>query len=499
MSKTLKVLLIVIPIIFILNFLTLANGQFTQSPYLQKTGDFIGFASLISFIILIIYLVFKKIIGKFRPPQNKIETQRQTLTGTGKPVIKESNRRFNLIWLILFGFFIVLNLYCASVVKSDYLSTPVVSSAAGFIICLMLIISRRNNLFILIPLLIISIMANSTGTRFYDFTWFLYPNLNSFAVSSGITTKWLMAGLWGISFLAVTAGVYIFLSSFSRLFFKKTWAKKCFLISLFITGLASCILFNFQKFTFTFSQNEIKEIFDSKATVQVLDAPDPVNAKHIISIQSASPFFIYATDLSKGKRYGVRILTPEQKAYKEEGIFFPCRKSNCELDFGGWNNIGDRFEPGIYTIQIIAQEGKELTIAAKAKIEITKLIIGSYNENADYPCKMWLTLGNSSEKLMRIDEMDSQKMITVGVYVQCQKDQTYNAQVSVGTLDNKTEYYSSVIDYTGEPVRVVSLGGNTSHGLVQLFINNQIMGEAIINRGFPICDNVGGGEDSKCQ
>ena len=113
---------------------------------------------------------------------------------------------------------------------------------------------------------------------------------------------------------------------------------------------------------------------------------------------------------------------------------------------------------------------------------------------------MWLTQGESTEKLLRIEEHDSQKMLDIGVVVQCDGG-THDALISFGTINQKVEYFSITIDST-EPVKVISLGGNQAHGLVRLILDGQIMGEAIIDRGFPICDQgkiVEGGSQENCE
>ncbi|MDP2874365.1 MAG: hypothetical protein Q8N84_03695 [bacterium] len=498
MVKLTKILLIVIPVVFFLNFLTLANTNVTHSPSLQKIGNWVGLISLFSFALLVIYFIVRGIVRLFHPKNEKPE---QVENNEPVKTKKENNRPLNLIWLVLFGLFVAPNIYCSNVINSYYGIIPYVFAALGLFVSLLLIIPRRNNFFILPLLLIIATVTNLAVARFYNLTWYFYPNFHVLAAKGELTEKWLAAGSWGVPFLTVTACVYVFLSSLAKLFFKKTWAHICFLIALFLTGLTSYLLFYLLPISLTFPKTEIVEKLEPAVTVELLDAPDPVTAKRITSVQSATSFFIYATNLQKGKRYGVRILTPEQKMRQEDSVFLYCRGSNCELNFGGSNHISDRFKPGIYTIQIIALEGKEMTIAAMAELEVTALVIKPFAKAADYPCEMWLTLGSSSEKLLRIDA-DSQDMTDIRVWVQCQKDKTYTAQVAVGTINNETQYYQSTIEPTDEPVRVVSLGGNTSHGLVRLIIDNQIMGEAIINRGFPICDGekaMEGGNDSNCQ
>lgn len=491
MGKLAKILLIVIPVVFFLNFLTLANTRVTRSPFLQKIGTWIGVISIFSFILLVIYFILKRFIGLFHPREKKID----------EPP-KENNRSFNLIWLFLFTLFIAPNFFYSKSPNDPYGALQYVFLAVGLLVFLLIIIPRRNNFFTLPLFLIISLLVNFALTRFYDLTWYFYPSFHIIAAKGGIADSWVATSSWGISFLTVMTCVYVFLSSFIRLIFKKTGALICFFIALFLTGLTSYLLFYYLPVTFTFPKTEIREEINPTVRLELLDKPNPINAKSITSVQSATSFFIYASNLQKEKRYGVKILTPEKKMRQKNSVFQYCQGQNCELNFGGVNHISDRFKPGVYTIQIIAQEENEMTIAAKSEIEITAVTIKAYDKTADYPCKMWLTLGDSNKKLMRIDIANNQEMTDIKVFAQCQKGKAYNAQITVGTISNETQYFQSMIDPAGEPVRIVSLGGNVTNGLVQLIIDNQTMGKAIINRGFPICDGekiVEGGEDLNCQ
>ncbi|MFH0773680.1 MAG: hypothetical protein V1922_05210 [bacterium] len=490
MGKLTKIFLIVLPVIFFIDFFTLANTDITHSPFLLKMGSWIGNISLFSFVLFVLYFIVRGIGGLFHPKEKKIEPP------------KENNRPFNLIWFVFFGLFIIPNFYYPNSTNSFYSVLPYMFAAVGFFVSLLLIIPRRNNFFSLPLLLIISFVVNFAVIRFYDLTWYFYPNFHVIAAKGGIAEKWLAASSWGVPFLTVMACVYVFLSSSARLIFKKTKAPLCLFIALFLTGFVSYFLFCFLPISFTFPKTEIKERLEPTVMLELIDLPTSPNSKRLTSVPSATSFFMYVTNLQKGKRYGVRILTPEQKVRQEDSVFLYCKVPHCQLEFGGPNNYMDRFKPGIYTIQIIAQEGNRMTITAQTKIEITTLVIKPLDKTTDYPCKLWLTLGESSKKLIRIDASDNQEMTDIHVLAQCSKGKTYNTQTAVGTISNEIQYYQGMSDPTGEPFTIINLGGNVAHGLVRLVVDNQIMGEAIINRGFPICDGekiVEGGEDINCK
>jgi hypothetical protein len=371
----------------------------------------------------------------------------------------------------------------------------------AIIVCFFLVLPRRNNFFTLPVFLALGLVSNLAFTKFYDLTWLFYPRFHSMSSNTEITGKWISAGSWSMGFLIVAIIIYVFLSSSLRLMFKKTYALACFIAALLFASLASYLLLFIMPLSFTFPRTEIDTKIDSSVTIEFQNPKTPSNlSPQITSAQSATQFFVYASGLSPGKRYGMRMLSPEQTVMQEKSNFYYCRNRNCRFELGQANAIGDRLEPGVYTVQVLAQQGDELIVVAERKIEITALVIAPYSAGADYPCEMWLTLGNNPERLLRIDA-DSQEMTDIGVWAQCDKAKTYDAQIEVGTLSQEIQYYTNTIYPSDSPFQLMGLGGNTSHGYVRLIIDNQIMGEAIIDRGFPICDDgkiVEGGEDSNC-
>ncbi|NLH20543.1 MAG: hypothetical protein GX462_10845 [Thermotogaceae bacterium] len=133
-----------------------------------------------------------------------------------------------------------------------------------------------------------------------------------------------------------------------------------------------------------------------------------------------------------------------------------------------------------YIIQVVAQEKDNLIVVAEKSIKVTELVFQPYEAGKKYPCELWLTLGDSSEKLHRIEEPDSQKMLNIGVWVQCDGG-AYEGKVSYEDIYQDLHYISVNIN-TADPIRVVSLGGNQASGLVRLIINGQAMAEAVIQR-----------------
>lgn len=413
---------------------------------------------------------------------------------------KENNRVFNLIWIPLFGIPIGLTIYNTMANSSTKLPT-LIFSVVGIIVCLLLVVFKRNNFFTAFILLVFSAVSNLILIKFYDLTWLFSPSIKTGAVDEMLAERWLIICGWGIVFLIVMVFIYVFLSSWSRVIFKKTKSVICFFISLAITCIASYILFYLLPQTFVFPDTKIGVNIKSSINMKLIDGANNNTTNEISTVQSSAPFFVYAEGLPKGNRYGIKILDENGETVKGESKFTYCKDTECTFVFVQLNTISDRLDEGSYTIQIISQKGNELEVVSLKEIQITESVVQQYDINSEYPCEMWLTMGDSDEKLLRIDA-DSQGMIDITVMAQCSGEEVYEAQIAVGSSSNKVMYFQNTIHSTGEPMAILGLGGNTSHGYVRLIINNQIMGEAIIDRGFPICDDgkiVEGGEQINCE
>jgi hypothetical protein len=401
----------------------------------------------------------------------------------------ENNRLFNLIWLILYIIFIVPSVYFVIEIAKSHTTTdfpihPIVFVPMAIIVCLFLVIPKRNKFFTLSIFIIIGVISNVVFAKFYDLTWLFYPEFIGFRTIDSTAAWWITFGSWGVSFLIVSIALYIFMSSLLRLLFKKSRVLLCFLLSLLFTCITAYIFFYLMPLSLTFPKTELNTELDNSINVEILNPKVPSNEpKQVTSVESATHFFIQATGLSKGYRYGIRMLDPNQTVIEEASTFYYCRTFDCEYELGQANSIGERLNPGIYTVQIIAQKGSSMTIVAEKEIEITELIISPYMANTEYPCKLWLELDESSDKLLLVKIDDGQKMTNIGVWAQCDSGKTYDAQVEVGAINNTTLYYSKVIPESGEPTLIINLGGNVTYGLVRLIIDNQAMGEAYIDRG----------------
>lgn len=401
----------------------------------------------------------------------------------------ENNRLFNLIWLILYIIFIVPSVYFVIESAKNHTTTdfpihPIVFVPMAIIVCLFLVIPKRNNFFTLPIFIVIGVISNVVFAKFYDLTWLFYPEFIGFRTIDSTAARWISFGSWGVSFLIVSIALYIFMSSTLRLLFKETKVLLCFLLSLLFTCVTAYILFYLMPLSLTFPRTDLDTELDHSINVEFLNPKAPSNEpKQVTSVTSATHFFIQATGLSKGNRYGIRILDPNQTIMKEASTFYYCRTSDCEYELGQSNSIGERLNPGIYTVQIIAQKGSSMTIVAEKEIEITELIISPYVAGTEYPCELWLELDESRDKLLLVEIDDGQKMTNIGVWAQCDSGKTYDAQVEVGAINNTTLYFSKVIPASGEPTLIINLGGNVTYGLVRLIIDNQAMGEAYIDRG----------------
>ncbi len=407
----------------------------------------------------------------------------------------ENNRIFNLIWLVLFGaVFAIVFVYPINQTTLDLLPFFVFA----LIEILIIILPKRNNFVSAFFLAIIALLVNTISSKFYNLTWLFYPKLDNVIIGSMKYDRLLSALVWYVSFLTLLSFVYMFCSSVVKLFLKKSKCLVCFLISLVLVCLSSYLCFIHLPLSFAFPKEEISRNIDESIEIKFFD--EKKRDQEILSVQSAHGFFVNVQNLSKGKRYGLRILNWENQPVENEEEFLYCSENVCSISFNVLNSISNRLNPGVYTVQVISQKGNNLTVIGEKIVEITKLEIVPYEKDKQYPCQMWLTHKDGNEKLLRIEEKDSQKMLDIVVMVQCDGG-VYDAEIDVGTINQEVQYYLAVINGSN-PVGVLNLGGNTAHGVVRLIVNNQIMGEAIIDRGFPICDNgkiVEGGNQWDCK
>ncbi len=412
---------------------------------------------------------------------------------------KENNRIFNLIWVFIFAV-LILRSFLYPTDESFYFVQSLFFLVAGILETLFVIIPKRNNFVSAFFLLITAGVFNFSSCRFYDLTWLFSPSLDNFVTDSTKLIKWFSFCSWCISFLIVVIFIYMFFSSFSRVFFKKANCLLCLLISIVLVSISSIVCFNIFPETLFLVDADVSEKINSSINIEMLDNKNIQNANVLTGIKSSEAFWVYVEELPEGNKYGLKILDEKGNILKEESDFQYCWNDDCFLYFGPLNTVYDRWSPGKYTIQILSESGDILEVVGKEDVEIGELKISGYSEEEEYPCEMWLTLGDSDEKLLRID-VDSQEMTDITVMAQCKGNEAYDVQIAVGDISKKVNYFSNTIQ-PGEPMGILGLGGNTSHGYVRLIVDNQIMGEAIINRGFPICDNgkiVEGGQQSDCE
>lgn len=406
------------------------------------------------------------------------------------PVPNEHNRLYNLIWLILYSIFIIPSVYYViEIIKNhtttDYPIHPILFIPVAIIVFLFLLIPKKNNFFTLFIFIPIGLISNVIFAKFYDLTWLFYPEFIGFRTIDSTPAWWISFGSWGMAFLIVSIILYILMSSFLRVLFKKTYALLCLLLSLLITCIVAYILFFVVPQSFTFPKTELNRELDSSIVMEFINPKAPENEPKVItSAKTTTSFSVYASGLSKGSRYGMRILSPNQTVIDETSTFYYCKAVDCQYELGQINSMLKRLDFGTNTIQIIAQKGRGMIIVAEKKIKITEPVIKSYKPGTKYPCELWLTLEEDMTKRLLIDVGDTQKMTNIGVWVQCDNSKTYDVLVEVGIIGNETQYYSEIVLPNGEPTRIVSLGGNVANGPVRLIVDNQAMGEAVIDRGF---------------
>lgn len=412
---------------------------------------------------------------------------------------KENHRIFNLIWVLLYSIFGLI-VFLHPLEKIENRMIVLIFFAVCIVEILIIIIPKRNNFVSTFLLFVIALALNTSASRFYDLTWYFYPKLDAPMTSYHIQVvePWFPAAGWLLSFLTAMSFVYMLCSCLAKLISKKGHCLVCFLVSLLLVGMASYLGFSYLSLNFVLPQEEITKNINNEIKISL--EGENSQRQEINRVQASDSFMVYVEGLPGGKRYGLRIINGDGELSTNQSEFPYYRDKVWSGYLAHFTAGGKLWKPGTYTIQIVTLEKGNLIVVSEKNIEVTELVFQPYEVGKKYPCEMWLTLGDSSEKLQRIEEHDSQKMLDIGVWVQCDGG-NYQGKVSVGTIDQDILYFSVSVN-TADPVRVVSLGGNQASGLVRLIINGQAMAEAIIDRGFPICDNgriVEGGGESDCK
>ena len=392
-----------------------------------------------------------------------------------KPVPKKENHRiFNLVWVVIFIIF-GLTLFLHPLENAENRMFVDIFIAVCIVEILIIIIPKRNNFVSALLLFIIALALNTSASRLYDLTWFYYPKLDASMTSYYMEVEpWFSAAGWVMSVLTALSFVYMFCSCLAKLFSKKGHCFVCFLVSLLLVGSSAYLGFSYLPLNFVLPQEELTKNINNE--IKITLEGEHSNGQEISTVQESDSFLVHIEGLPGGKRYGLRIINEYNgESTVSQTKFQYYRDKVWSGDLAHIIAFGDT-----YIIQVVAQEKDNLIVVAEKSIKVTELVFQPYEAGKKYPCELWLTLGDSSKKLQRIEEPDSQKMLNIGVWVQCDGG-AYEGKVSYEDIYQDLHYISVNIN-TADPIRVVSLGGNQASGLVRLIINGQAMAEAVIQR-----------------
>ncbi len=391
---------------------------------------------------------------------------------------KENHRIFNLVWVVIFVIF-GLTLFLHPLESAERSMLIKVFIAVCIVEILIIIIPKRNNLFSAFLLFIIAYALDTSASHFYDLTWFYYPKLDASMTSyRGEVEPWFSAAGWVMSVLTVLSFVYMFCSCLAKLFSKKGHCLVCFLVSLLLVGVSAYLGFSYLPLNFVLPQEELTKNINNE--IKITLEGEHSNGQEISTVQESDSFLVHIEGLPGGKRYGLRTINQNGELAASQTEFQYYRDKVWSGYLANFTAGGQQWKPDTYTIQLVALEKGNLIVVGENSIEVTELVFQPYEAGKKYPCELWLTLGDSSEKLHRIEEPDSQKMLNIGVWVQCDGG-AYEGKVSYEDIYQDLHYISVNIN-TADPIRVVSLGGNQASGLVRLIINGQAMAEAVIQR-----------------
>ena len=365
---------------------------------------------------------------------------------------KENHRIFNLVWVVIFVIF-GLTLFLHPLESAERSMLIKVFIAVCIVEILIIIIPKRNNLFSAFLLFIIAYALDTSASHFYDLTWFYYPKLDASMTSyRGEVEPWFSAAGWVMSVLTVLSFVYMFCSCLAKLFSKKGHCLVCFLVSLLLVGVSAYLGFSYLPLNFVLPQEELTKNINNE--IKITLEGEHSNGQEISTVQESDSFLVHIEGLPGGKRYGLRTINQNGELAASQTEFQYYRDKVWSGYLANFTAGGQQWKPDTYTIQLVALEKGNLIVVGENSIEVTELVFQPYEAGKKYPCELWLTLGDSSEKLQRIEEPDSQKMLNIGVWVQCDGG-AYEGKVSYEDIYQDLHYISVNIN-TADPIRVVA-------------------------------------------
>jgi len=445
MKKVVKVLLVISLIAFIVNFFTLINQSNPVGPFWRKAGEFIGFGSLIVFVLCAFYLLTSWLIHLFKKTgelkNSKPESQTKTETKSEK--IKEK-KRWQPVNIIL-GLIIIGCVLYFSLPHSSFIAILRLIPAA------ILILTRKNNIFTAIALCL------------FGLTLFLLPSVDAF--------------------LLLVAAVYMFFSALLRMY-KVKWH--------IVIGLAVAVVFGLVGF-YTLAIEKMQTFVSESSLVIVREIDDRSDitlsstgneADISITFNPRQPIYPIEKGLQKDVDYACRIInkTGEVVIPLDKWPVFKLKENSDSVQRGVFNDADYLpLHTGDYNIQLVRLEKEQGIIVAESDFSVIP-----YDKQTLAEFVAYLTADNDPNKYYDGYTVKTDKF-GVTAWAQTSKGKTIS-----GTVKFFKTNYDGVIEKTpwdsergfktnsnGEPVSISSMGGRIPPGIYhfQIAVEDDILAD----------------------
>lgn len=223
----------------------------------------------------------------------------------------------------------------------------------------------------------------------------------------------------------------------------------------------------------------------SESNITLIEQPDPsVNVTLFNNFQSpaktefASGEVIFAKEsgLAAGVKYAFRVLNG---------------KMNVVVPLERWMQGGGGFElnsgsrpllPGPYVIQLVKVENGRGLIAAQANFSITS----RYVDLTSSQIQVWAALkGSENAERSPVLAVNSSVAVDIGIWLQGPAGKTISGRSLLFNPDGSSSgSWTFESDPTGEPTKILSMGGNAPPGryLLQVVVEDKIVATATVIR-----------------
>lgn len=428
MKKIIKIILIISLIVFVVDFFTLINQSVSVSEFWRDIGKYIANGSLIVFILSVFYLFISWLINIFKKRKELKSGQPEISNKESleKPKEKKEWQPVNIV----LGLLIIGCAFYFSFPKSSFIAI------ARLIPAILLIFTKKNNLFVFIVLILFSA------------TLLLLPTLDAF--------------------LILVSAIYMFFSSILR----TLKVKRYIAIGLIIASIFG--LWMFKEMIFDKMQSYAPQGMNLKKELSGSNSIELISFNNEVSTEFNKGQVIYPreTGLQKGVKYACMVVSKAGLVIPlDRWPIFKSDRSGGVFKSGGFND-GEwlPLDTGDYTIQLVRIEERQGVIIAESNFSIVP-----YDKQTLSKMTAYFTVEGDPNKYYGSYTRKGNKSESVTAWIQSEKGETISGTVKdymsnlEGVIDEKswigvTEKPFKT-DPSGEPVHLGNLSGNPLPGV----------------------------------